>query len=370
MLNRRVLLALAIALGGCSHEQPFETPETGTNQPFQPGNPLRLTYNSGKDLRPAWSPDGSSIYYAWQFLGSTNLDRCLGELPGSGGRSLRTICPVDPATADSADLFDAPAPGPDGQLLYTRGASRPGAVAPDHNGIFVGPEADPLAATEVRTLPFTIPGVPKTVGTVGYARWTGPNRLAVLAQSVDYPRACSNCPPDTLVTGIVVAEMDVGGAPAVTTPIALTTGATSLDLNATQDTIYYTLRDDSRVYRLARATGQSTVAHDFGALGIARDVAVRGGTLVAVVGGEVTAEDDPIFGPVQYDAGGPLVSVDLATGTETVLPATPALYFRRPAFAPAPGSARLIVEGFTVTLGPGGVPVVNPIGDLYLFVSP
>lgn len=370
MLNRRLLLALAIAFGGCSHEQPFETPDTGTDQPFLPGNPLRLTYNSGKDLRPAWSADGSSIYYAWQRLGGTDPDRCIGELPGTGGQSLRTICPVNPAAADSADLFDTPAPGPGGQLLYTRGASRPGAVAPDHNGIFVGPDADPLSASQVRSLPFTIPGVPRTVGTIGYARWVAPSRLLVLAQSVDYPRACSNCPPDTLVTGLVVAELDAGTVPAVATPIALTTGATSLDLNAAQDTIYYTLRDDSRVYRLARATGQSSVAHDFGALGIARDVAIRGGTLVAVVGGAVNAVDDPIFGPIQPDSGGPLISVDLATGTETALPATPMLYYRRPAFAAGSGGSRLIVEGYPISIDPLGVVTVSAVSDLYLFVSP
>ena len=42
---RRLLLCTAIAVAACSHEQPFETPETGSNRPFLPGTPTRLTYN-------------------------------------------------------------------------------------------------------------------------------------------------------------------------------------------------------------------------------------------------------------------------------------------------------------------------------------
>lgn len=372
MRIQRSLLCLALAVGACNHDQPFETAATATDQPFQPGAPVRLTYNSGKDLRPAWTADGNGLYYAWQQLGGTDRDRCLAEMPGSGGRNLQIVCNLDLASADSADLYDSPTPSPDAMLLFTRGAGGAGSVVPDHNGIFFGTQSSPGTATEVRSLPFTLPGAARTIGTIGYARWTGPTRLMYLAQSVDYTTHCQRCPLDTLITGQVVAEMSLGSVPATSIAISVTAGATSMDMNPARDTLYYTLWGDSRVYRLTVSNPQLTVAHDFGARGIARDVAVWGQQLVAVVGGRVTATVDSIFGPVQYDSGGPLVSADLVTGTEVVLPADQPLFFRRPSFAPGGSSARLVAEGYALTISPSPTPdtLISSAGDLYLFESP
>ena len=68
MRLRRLLSCVALATAACSHEQPFETPDTGTGQPFAPGTPTRLTYNPGGDYRAAWTADGSSFLYSWQYL--------------------------------------------------------------------------------------------------------------------------------------------------------------------------------------------------------------------------------------------------------------------------------------------------------------
>jgi hypothetical protein len=125
------------------------------------------------------------------------------------------------------------------------------------------------------------------------------------------------------------------------------------------------------VYRRDLATGQVTIAHDFGGRGVARDVTVLGNRLVAVVGGAA----QPPGGGNTADAG-PLVSVDLATGTETVLPTDRPLYFRRPSFAPGGSPARLVAEGYqvTVTVIEGIPPVfdttVGRVADLYLYTSP
>lgn len=368
---RRLLLCTAMVVAACSHEQPFETAETGTTRPFLPGSPTRLTYNAGGDYRPAWTPDGTSFLYSWQYLGQTELDRCLGQIPATGGSSTRTICNPNPAAADSADLFDSPSPSDDGQLLYVRSASRPGAVAPNVNGVYLGTLADPLTATRVLPLPYGVPGG-RIHGTISTARWLSRTRLMYVGQSVVYSREFNGSPLDTLVTGLEVVELDLSGPQPSLAVVPGTYGASSAALSTTHDTLYYTLINDSRVYRLAFATAQLTIAHDFGARGIARDVTVFGARLVAVVGGEIRYIDDPILGPIQPDGGGDLVSVDLTTGAEAVLPIDHTMLFRRPEFAPAGSAVRLVVEGYppSATSNPTRNELVSKVGDLYLYEAP
>lgn len=371
MRIQRVLVCAAIALAACGHEQPFETPDTGSERPFLPGSPTRLTYNAGGDYRPAWTADGTSFLYSWQYLGQAELDRCLGQIPATGGSSTRTICNPNPAAADSADLFDAPSPSEDGQLLYVRSSGRPGAVAPNVNGIYLGTLADPLTATRILPLPYGVPGG-RTHGTISTARWLSRTRLMYVGQSVIYSREFNGSPLDTLVTGLEVVELDVSGPQPSMAVVPGTYGASSIALSGGRDTLYYTLINDSRVYRLALSTAQLSIAHDFGARGIARDVTVLGARLVAVVGGEVRYIDDPILGPIQPDGGGDLVSVDLTTGTETVLPVDHTMLFRRPAFAPSGSPVRLVAEGYAPS--PNNPPtrnqLVSKVGDLYLYEAP
>jgi hypothetical protein len=86
------LIVLAtIALSGCSHEEPFQPQDTTTDRPFLPGTPIRLSYNPGADLRPAWLPDGSAFVYSWQQLRQADLDRCLGIMGRDGGTRVTTI---------------------------------------------------------------------------------------------------------------------------------------------------------------------------------------------------------------------------------------------------------------------------------------
>jgi hypothetical protein len=309
--------------------------------------------------------------YAWQQLGSANVDRCLGQIRATGGSNTRSICNPNPAAVDSADLFDAPSPSDDGQLLFIRSSGRPGAITPSEAGIYLGSLADPLAATQLFPLPFSVPGG-GTQATISTARWLSQTRAVYVAQSVIYAREFTGAPLDTLVTGLAVVEMDLSGAQPALTAVPGTVGATSATLSATRDTLYYTLLNDSRVYRLALATAQLTIAHDFGARGIARDVTVLGARLVAVVGGEIRYTDDPILGPIQPDGGGDLVSVDLDTGTETGLPVDRSILFRHPEFAPAGSPVRLVAEGYP-PIG-SSVPtrnqLVSKVGDLYLYEAP
>lgn len=367
----RLLLCAAIAVGACNHERPFGTPDTASDRPFLPGTPTRLTFNPGSDLHPAWTADGTAFLYAWQQLRSADVDRCLGQIPATGGSSTRSICNPNPAAVDSADLFDVPSPSDDGQLLFIRSSGRPGAVTPSEAGLFLGRLADPLTAARLLPLPVAAPGG-GVQGTISTARWLSRTRVMYVAQSVVYAREFSGAPLDTLETGLAVVEMDLGGPQPALTAVPGTVGATSAALSATRDTIYYTLLNDSRVYRLALATAQLTIAHDFGARGIARGVTVLGARLVAVVGGEIRYTDDPILGPIQPDGGGDLVSVDLATGTETGLPVDHPILFRHPEFAPASTPVRLVVEGYPPSTGavPTRNQLVSKVGDLYLYEAP
>ena len=370
MTIRHFLLFTALAVGACSHEEPFDTPDTGSDRPFQPGTPARLTYNPGTDQHPSWADDGGSFFYSSQRYSTPDGDRCIAQLPATGGSAFRTICNPNPAAEDSSDTFDSPSLFGDDRLLYVRTASRPGATAPNTAGVYVGSLTDPLSAARVLPLPYTVPGG-RTHGTISMARWLGRNRVVYLGQSVVYARECNGCTLDTLITGLEVVEMDLLGAQPTLTVVPGTYGASSVALSTTRDTLYYTLINDSRVYRIALPSAQFSIAHDFGAQGIARDVTVLGARLVAVVGGEVEYIDDPVLGPIQPDGGGALISVDLATGVETVLQAQTPMVFRRPEFAPAGSTVRLVAEGYEPGVGPQTRhQLVSRVGELYLFEAP
>jgi hypothetical protein len=358
-LRGHVALAVLV-LGGCAHEQPFQPPDTTTDQPFHPGSPAQLTYNPGADLRPDWLPDGSAFIYAWQQVGQPNKDRCLGIINAAGGTRVRTICNPAPTSADSTDLFDSPSPSPDGRLLYIRGSSPPTAISPSWAGVYLGPLADPLQGTKLLNLPYIDAGGVMH-GHLSDARWVSDTRVMYLDESIDYPRPCGGCPPDTVITGLDIVDLDLSGPVPSPAIVPGTSQATSMALTANGDTLVYTLLGDSRVFARAIATGQVSTLHDFGALGAARDVTVRGGQLVAVVGNR--------------PEGGQLASVDLATGTESILPgAELLLFFRRPVFAPAGSPVRLVVEGYhwtSIVIVPGVEDtVVSKDGDLYLYEAP
>jgi hypothetical protein len=356
MLQGAALAALLIA---CDHEAPFEAPDAGADAPFQPGAPARLTYNPGKDLHPAWLADGAAIIYAWEERRVLPYDRCLGLMAPTGGTRYQTICDRSAAGEDSTDLFDEPSASSDGQLAFLRGRSRPGAVAPRHLGLQVGLLADLPTAREVRSLPYTAPSG-RFHGRISHIAWLSPTELVYLGELAGYPSACSSCEPDTLISGLEIVRLDFSTATPLLQVVSGTDYASSVALGA-GDTIYYTLGGDSRVYRRSLSTTTVEVVHDFGALGIARDVTVLGNRLVAVVGGQVSFVSDTLFGPVQYDEGGSLMLVDLTSGAESILPSVWPPLFRRPVFAPGGGIIRLVAEGYTFS---------SRIPDLYLFEVP
>lgn len=373
------LLGAALLGSGCGHDEPFSAPPYGTTQPFDPTPPIQLTLNEGADRGASWLPDGSGILYSAQQLGRTDKDLCLAELPGGGGTQRRLICDVDRADGDLLNAFESPVVGADGRLAFVRASASMGATNPSREGIVVAPKLDPATASEVQRIPYTIPGeLPHTAVTA--LRWQRDGRLLYVGGAATLRSVCSLCLLDTITTGRKVALLDLapGAAAGASAPVALagTDFASGASPGASADEVYFTLGGESRVFRRLLSTGETSVAHDFGAAGIARDVHVAGGRLVATVGGRVAFSTDPELGPTQWDSGGIVHLVDLASDVDVPL-AGPGL-FRRPVLAPA--GDRVVAEGYAliiVFLGPDPVTgiarvdtTVSRAGDLYLFATP
>jgi hypothetical protein len=223
-------------------------------------------------------------------------------------------------------------------------------------------------ATVVQRIPYTLPGEPPHSG-ITQIRWLSENRLVYLAEGVVYRRPCFQCALDTIPTGLSVALLDLsppGASPVVLPSTAFASGASP---GATSDEVYFTLNGDTHVYRRVLSTGDQSIAFDFGAAGIARDPHVAGGRLTAVVGGRVNVVPDAVLGQIQWDSGGFVHVVDLASGADQTLDDAPHL-FRRPVLAPT--GDRVVAEGYPVIITGGTTPdtTIGRSGDLFLFSAP
>jgi hypothetical protein len=372
------LLALAggaLLVLACGHTDPFSTPPYGTTHPFDPTPPVRLTLNTGPDRGASWLPDGSGILYSAQQPGRSDSDVCLAELPPDGGSQRRLVCDQSRADSGLTNAFESPAAGADGRLAFVKANSSVGGTNPSSEALAVASGLDASNATAVQRIPYTLPGEPPHSG-ITQIRWLGENRLVYRAEAVAYRRACPFCVLDTIATGLGVALLDL--SPPGASPIVLpsTTFASGASPGASGDEVYFTLNGDTRVYRRVLSTGDQSIAYDFGAAGIVRDVHVAGGRLTAVVGGRVNVVPDAALGQIQWDSGGFVHVVDLVSGADQTLDDEPHL-FRRPALAPT--GDRVVAEGYplfiTRTFDPATETTtvdttIGRTGDLFLFSAP
>lgn len=334
-----------LLLAGCDHTYPLASPEQPRG-PLTTGSPRQVTFNPGSDLRPSWLGDGSGFLYSRERLDRADGDRCLGLMPAAGGSLVREICDRTPAAADSLTAFESAALAADGRLAYVRASSPlvPASIAPVTLELRLGTLADPGGAI-VRTLPYATASGRIHQG-IDWLQWLSPSAVVYLAQRVEYPRACSSCPPDTVRTGIEVVTLD----PTTATPLPVPGTDSATSVAGASGLVYYTLPGDSVVWNRAPPSGAVTAAHVF-LPGIApRDITVAAGRLVAVTG------------------IGHLVMVNLATGLETPLAAGAArVLFKHPALAP--DGRRLVVEGYPFQIfGPDTV--ASRLGDLWVFDLP
>lgn len=336
--------ALVCLVVACTHDQPMSVGSFTPGGPFGSVVPLRLTYNTGEDLGPVWLPDGSGFFYTMERLDRDDKDRCLVLMPAGGGSIEREICDRIPAADDSVDAYSAAAIDPNGRLAYVRGTASFSAgwpVTTHDQQLVVGTLADPVT---VRVLLPSIP-YPSPSGRihqgVAQVRWLNATSLIYVGQQVSYPAVCMNCVlRDTLTSGLEIMRLDFGSPTPALHVLPGTAQASSVTV-AGHDTLFFTVNGDTRILRFTLADSAITVVHNFGG-GIARDVQVGGGRLLAVVGGLVSFSPDSITGGIQRDSGGTLVLVDPVNSTETPLAA--GSLFRHPALSP--DGKRIVAESY------------------------
>jgi hypothetical protein len=373
---RRLAVAAAVTVAfACNHSEPFGPPAIGSTQPFDPAPPVRLTLNQAADRDASWLPDGSGILYSARQAGRHDQDVCLAELPPTGGSQRRLVCDLSGTGAETTDAIETPALAPDGRLAFVKALSAINAISPGQQAVSVASGADPRTAADVQPIPYTVPGEPRHSAVLDL-RWQSPSRLVFVGSRWTYRVPCQFCMADTIVSGLEVGMLDLSGGAGTLSVLAGTDFASGVTTGGSEDEVYFTLGGDSRVYRRVLSTGATDVVYDFGAAGIARDVHAAAGRMTAVVGGRVAFSADPELGPTQWDSGGIVHVVDLASGADVALDG-PGL-FRRPALSPQ--GDRIVAEGYPLIITPvidpgtgevvGADTTVGRAGDLYLFGAP
>ncbi|MGH7585697.1 MAG: hypothetical protein ACREMH_05570 [Gemmatimonadales bacterium] len=358
-----VILAAALAVGSCSHEEPADPGTTGPSGPQSPDLPTRLTFSSGYDLSPNWLPDGSGILHSYDRRLDGRFDRCLGQLPRAGGSRTVEFCAATEGSLDSLDALEGAGQSPDGLVLYQWSQSREGEALPRRAALVSAPAARLWETTTLTPVPYLLPGG-RPHQLVGPVQWFAAGRAVYLGQDVLRPRPCQGCPPDTIPVGREVVLVTFSAGTATLSIIPGTEDATSVAADPAGDAIYFTKLLDTRVFHLGLAGGTPEEVFDFGSAGIARDVTVRGRKLLAVVGGVVFAVSDPALGVWQEDAGGPMLSLDLDSQVVQPVGSTGSYYFRHPSLSP--DGVVVAVEAY-LRVQPEGV---LPIPDLWLYPVP
>ena len=330
----------------------------------------QLTFNLGTDRTPAWRPDGAGILYMAEATGSVPPDRCLAEIPATGGTIRQTICPISIESRDTVDAFSEPAFGPGGKLLYLRDASPPNRLAPLSSALILADASNPLAGTVVQSFPHTASNGKLHDG-LSHIRWLSPTRAVYLAEKVLYIGPCPACPPDTVRTGIEVVQVDFSGPSPAFSLVPNTDEVSSVDATDDPDQIIITRNGDPRVYQLSLSSGATSVVYDFGPGEIARDAQVRGSRLYAIIRGRISYATDSVLGPVQKDESGQLVTVDLTTGQLSAMIVLER-FFRRPEVTRR--GDHLVAEAYRAIVlgcGPGCADTtLSKLADLWLFDLP
>jgi hypothetical protein len=306
--------------------------------PISSNRPVRLTFNRADDRTPSWLPDGSGIIYSSERQDRSDGDRCLAVLPAAGGTISDTYCQLDPIHDDSTDLMESPAQHADGRLFYHRIISWVGQQKLGAAALVLASREAPLQAALLQPVPYTAPNG-RLHASIRTPQWIGRDSLLYLAEQLFYEG--STFFPDTFYTGLDAAILDLSGASPRVEVIPGTDYASGVALGEDDQTIYYTLGGDSRVYQRLLSTGEVATLYDFGPGTIVRDPQVRGTHLVAVVGGSVLYRFEAAHGNVQRDEGGDLVFVNLSDGSRRLF-AGDSVLFRHPVISP--DGSQVVVE--------------------------
>lgn len=356
-------------------------PNDGSGPLPETGTPAQLTFNLGQNRTPTWLPDGNGLLYSMERLDRPDHDRCLAALPPLGGQITQLICHQTLGGEDSLDAFESPAVAADGRLVFVYATSPavPPHRAPTGQALVLTTLAHPDSLGVLQPIPYTSPSG-QTHDGVARVTWMADGALVYVGEHVDYATACDmlGCVLDTLHTGVELMRLTLSPGPPALTAIPGTDGASSVAAVGS-DTVYYTRNGDSRVFRRVLSTGAEDVVYDF-AGPPARDVAVIGAKLVAVVGGMDYYTIDSTLGPRVRDNGGELHVVDMVRDTDVVMGFSDLdhpIWFRRPALSP--DGHLLVAEGRHYTLirhtdEAGNLlwtdTIINPAAQLYQYQLP
>jgi len=298
---RALTLLAAVA---CSHDQPAAPATTPLDSLPDIGPPPRLTLNQLMDLTPAFSVDGTTIWYSWERSDQEDRDVCLGRMPSGGGTRSREACPVAAGSiGDSTNWFVSPAPHPDGRRIawYQLSSLRLGRGSSGEIVLGdVNAPNDPSRTRELQPFPIHAPSG-RTYVHPEQMQWADDTTLVFVG--ILFTTNDTLFGQDSIYNGLEVATVTLSGDSTILRAVAGTTNASGVAVSPGR-VIYFTIDGDSSVFRTTLDGGP--VEELFAFAEIARDPVVVGDTVYAIVGGEVTYGVYPIVGYLQLDKGGPL----------------------------------------------------------------
>lgn len=180
-LRFRLFLPALGCLFACSHTQPFTPADTGTDQPWDPGPPARLTVYAGQDGQMSFTPDGRFLLYTLRWAPDFG---CLALLPVHRARDISWICPVPPDSY-TADGYSQPALSSGGRLAFVFARQIAYQSGLSYHALLVAPLVDLRDTAEVTYIPFMTPDGARHVG-IDRAAWLNEDTLAIQADSVLY----------------------------------------------------------------------------------------------------------------------------------------------------------------------------------------
>lgn len=328
-------IAFLMTLAACGHTAPSSAGPGDLEGPFQSTEPLRLTYSPGADRTPLWSIVPDRVMYAYDHEPVPGgVSGCVADLPVGGGSRGLELCDTDVDYAQTIMRPFWPARRPDGATAMIRQRWAPMGIAPFFSDLAIQPGGQGQVPRTILPIPYFSSATGRTHQGVSHLQWLDGDHLVYLALAVIRSQN------DNVETGLEIVILTPADSISGVAVMPGTLYASSVAVGGNSDTLYYTMGGDSMVYRRTLSTDVVDTVADFGPLGIARDVQVRAGRLVAVVGGNVAFGPHAYLGMAQYDFGGLVYLIDLPDGTPTLL--TDPLIDRYRHLALAPNGSRVV----------------------------
>lgn len=227
-----------LAVLACGHSEPFPPLDHGTNDPYQPGPPDRLTANTGDDGEISFTPDGKELIYVVN-------RRCIGFLPAHQGRAREWRCA--PPEEGILDRYRFPALSPRGRLAWQITRQREFESGPFYSAVLVAPLGDLRDSAEVTPVPFRSVVDDFLHREITRLIWVRGDSLVIVADSIVYLTDPSN-----------------RSQPRTYERLALPGPAYSVQAGKGGRVLYLRIRGESRVIEFNLQSRSVATLHDFG----------------------------------------------------------------------------------------------------------